>query len=93
MYTENASRANRSGFITLDILEPDEPINEPNESWGSDYIVLAQIKNNPLVTQKQMAEKTGLSESTVKRALVKLREEKKIVRIGTKRSGHWKVTG
>ena len=75
------------------INEPNEPINEPNESWGSDYIVLAQIKNNPVVTQKQMVEKTGLSESTVKRALVKLREEKKIVRIGTKRSGHWKVTG
>lgn len=53
--------------------------------------VLIIIKENPVITQKVLAETAGISLGTIKRILPKLQEKGILVRIGNKRSGKWKV--
>ncbi len=60
-----------------------------NEDSVEEAAVLSQIKAAPYITRKQLAENTGLSDSTVKRVLAELRDKKRIERIGSKRSGKW----
>lgn len=53
--------------------------------------IINLIKENALLTQKQMQEKTGYSLRTVKRVMAKLQKDGSIIRIGNNRSGKWKV--
>lgn len=75
----------------------DEPlsatIHEPINGSLSDTrkLVLAVLIENPEGMYQDIARKTGLSRSTVSRARTKLRDEKRIIRIGAKKSGYGKV--
>ncbi len=51
------------------------------------------IREDGAITQKQMSQRTGLSLRTVKRMTVELQRIGKIVRVGSSRSGKWKVIG
>jgi DNA-binding MarR family transcriptional regulator len=53
--------------------------------------VLALLKADGKLTQKNLAEKIGKSDRTVKRITVALEEKGLIERIGSKRFGCWKV--
>lgn len=53
--------------------------------------VLAEIKLDSKITQKQIAEKIGKSERTVKTKMTSLEEKGIISREGGKRFGFWKV--
>ena len=53
--------------------------------------VLALLKADGKLTQKNLAEKIGKSDRTVKRITVALEEKGLIERIGGKRFGYWKV--
>ena len=53
--------------------------------------VLAEIKIDSKITQKQIAEKIGKSERTVKTIMNSLEEKGIISREGGKRFGYWKV--
>lgn len=53
--------------------------------------VLALLKTDGKLTQKNLAEKIGKSDRTVKRITVALEEKGLIERIGGKRFGYWKV--
>lgn len=53
--------------------------------------VLQQMKKNPKITQKALAELIGKSERTVKSITVSLQEKGCVRRIGGKRSGEWKI--
>ena len=70
-----------------------EPINEPINELLSDTqnLVLAALIEHPKGTYQDISRKTGLSRSTVSRILTNLRKEKKIIRIGAKKSGYWQV--
>ena len=61
-----------------------------NSDSANEKAVLRQVKKNPHITRKQLAEKTGLSDSTVKRVLAELQDKKKIERVGSRRSGQWR---
>lgn len=53
--------------------------------------VLALLKADGKLTQKNLAEKIGKSDRTVKRITLALEEKGLIERIGGKRFGYWKV--
>lgn len=53
--------------------------------------IMNAIAEKPTITRKELAEKTGLSESGVKWQLNKLKKEQKILRAGGTFGGHWVV--
>lgn len=53
--------------------------------------IMNAIAEKPTITRKELAEKTGLSESGVKWQLDKLKKEQKILRAGGTFGGHWVV--
>lgn len=53
--------------------------------------ILNAIVEKPTITRKELAEKTGLSESGIKWQLDKLKKERRIVRNGRTYGGHWVV--
>ena len=57
----------------------------------SEEKVLKAILSNPDDTALRIAEKIGLSQRTVERALTRLQQVGKIERIGNKREGRWIV--
>ncbi len=69
--------------IHLDFLKKNEPQNKINEK------IIELIKENNLISRKEMAEKLGCSLSTIKRALANLKEEEQLVYEGSSRKGHW----
>ena len=53
--------------------------------------IMNAIAEKPTITRKELAEKTGLSESGIKWQLDKLKKEQKILRAGGIFGGHWVV--
>lgn len=47
------------------------------------------IRRNPEMTQKDLGEKLSVSASTVKRILMKMKQEGKVIREGSNRKGKW----
>ena len=52
---------------------------------------LNELKNDKNITQKELVEKTGMSLRTIKRNIKELKEKGYIERIGSKKTGYWKV--
>ena len=55
--------------------------------------ILLLLKDNPKMTAKQLAEILQLSGRQIERIIAVLKSEGKLERIGTNRSGNWKVVG
>ena len=53
--------------------------------------LIALIRNNPSITQDQMAEQAGLSKSGVRYALANLREKGIVTRTGNRKEGRWEI--
>ena len=53
--------------------------------------IIRLLSENDKLNQKQIAAKTGKSIVSVQRAMKKLSERGKILRVGGKRFGHWEV--
>lgn len=53
--------------------------------------IMNAIAEKPTITRKELAEKTGLSESGIKWQLDKLKKEQKILRVGGTFGGRWVV--
>ena len=53
--------------------------------------ILQLLKENGRLTRKDLSEKTGLSDSGIKKIINSLREEGFIKRIGANKNGYWKV--
>ena len=72
--------------------EPKEdPSCGPSEKMGKNELVLKELKLDSSITRKQLAQKLGLSDSTIKRVLAKLKSTGKLKRIGDTFSGYWVV--
>lgn len=56
-----------------------------------EFEILRNISKNPVITQKQLAEKLGKSERTVKNRTKVLQEKGYIRRLGGKRNGRWEL--
>ena len=53
--------------------------------------ILNAMLDNPKVTTKQIAETAGVSATSIQKQLIRLQENKYIVRIGGRKNGEWKV--
>ena len=53
--------------------------------------LLKIIKDNPSITQKQLADKSGISLGTIKRRTVEMQQKGLIQRKNGKRNGEWKI--
>jgi len=49
------------------------------------------IKKDSKITIKKICEETMLSQSGVKKIIKKLKEENKIIRVGSLKGGYWKI--
>ena len=75
----------RSRKIGSDFVSRYEPINEPIK------IVLDIITVFPYLSKKQITDRTGMSRTSVTRALMKLVQMGKIRRVGSNKNGHWEI--
>jgi len=78
---------------TLENAPVNAPQNAPVNIEGlktPDAIILL-VQANPSVTRKQMAEEIGKDIRTIGRAIKKLQDEGKLQRVGSDKSGHWKL--
>ena len=71
----------------------DKASNESiNESLNSDEtVIMAMIKINPQISQKEMVKKSGFSRSKIQRILKVLQEKKVLYREGARKNGYWKI--
>ncbi|MBI5299847.1 MAG: putative DNA binding domain-containing protein [Deltaproteobacteria bacterium] len=53
--------------------------------------ILLFVKTNPQITQKELMKKTGLTRRGIEWNLRKLKEDRKIRRIGPDKGGHWEI--
>lgn len=53
--------------------------------------ILLLLEKEPDITAKRMSEQTGLSTRKISRIIKKLRETEMISRVGSSRSGYWKI--
>lgn len=58
---------------------------------GEDKAVITLIKNNPSITQKEMAMELDWKVDRVKYYLKKLKKNKVIQRVGSSQKGHWEI--
>lgn len=87
---ENNELKNRNMHISCTLEAP--KCNENGRDCTLDEtLVLNLLKQNPQMTQKQLAQEINKSERTVKTITSKLEEKGIISREGGKRFGHWKV--
>jgi Fic family protein len=68
------------------------PLNVPkNVSLNRLNEIVALIKKDKNITIIQIANILGVADKTIKRDITKLKNENKIVRIGSLKSGYWKI--
>ena len=53
--------------------------------------ILLHIKRNNQITILELSERIGVTKRTIERNLQKLQEHEKIVRVGSTKSGYWKI--
>jgi ATP-dependent DNA helicase RecG len=53
--------------------------------------ILKSIQNNPKITIPELAQIFDVTDRTIERYLRKLRKENKIERVGSTKSGSWKI--
>ncbi len=73
-----------------DIPASDTLASEADEDLRARWI-LAELKKNGGIRKQQIIQRTGCSDSTVRRMLAGLREDGKIVFEGSARSGYWRL--
>lgn len=95
-YTDNAFMLNvtiRNGVINEGINGKNEAISEGIKSTlnANEQAVLKLIAAAPKITKPEMKEKTGLSMSTVERTIKSLKEKGIIERVGSNKTGQWRI--
>ncbi len=68
-----------------------KPGNKSSELNDTQYRILSEIRNNPNVTKQQIANILNKSKTTVDNGIAVLREKRYIVRVGSNKTGYWKV--
>ncbi|QSI27893.1 winged helix-turn-helix transcriptional regulator [Erysipelotrichaceae bacterium 66202529] len=66
-----------------------ETDTETGEEKSARDRILTEIKCNPVITQKQLAEKVGLSYSGIRYTMRQLQDEGILKRTGSTKKGRW----
>jgi len=67
------------------------PINVPIITHSNQEKIVSILKEHPNATAAQLADRIGVSEKTVKRALSALKAAERIARVGSNKTGYWLV--
>lgn len=74
-----------------DIQSAEIDASKCNNCTLDELAVLNVIAENPKITQKELAEKIGKSERTIKTKTVEMQRKGLIQRANGKRNGHWEI--
>jgi fido (protein-threonine AMPylation protein) len=78
--------------LHIQYVEPlNDTVNLQNDTLNDTVLVL--IRQNRNITTTEISERLNISLSTVKRKMKDLKEQKKIERIGSDKTGFWKIVG
>ena len=55
------------------------------------YQIIDSIKNNPYITQEELAEIVGIARLNIIKNMKKLQEQNIIKRIGADKNGYWQI--
>ena len=67
-----------------------DPVNDPVNGSVKSKILL-HLKQNPKANYRELADKTGYSTATIKRQIQELKKLRIIERIGSDKTGYWKI--
>src|SRR5699024_9363480 len=93
-YTDNAFMLNatiRNGVINESNGAINEVINEAIKLSPVQKTVLDAIIETPSITKQALCDRTSLGKSTIDRAIKALKEKGLIQRVGSNKTGYWKV--
>lgn len=68
-----------------------DPKDDPKNLSERQKIILQIISEDRTITRQQLAQRTNISDSTIKREIAQLKELGYIERIGGKTFGHWEI--
>jgi fido (protein-threonine AMPylation protein)/predicted transcriptional regulator len=91
-YIENVPANDKN----VPVNERNVPVNDKNvpvksEISNIEKIVLDLLKINPKLTYEQIAEQINKNRKTVQRTIVSLRDKGFIIRVGSDKTGYWKI--
>lgn len=90
IYRSPNNTNNSDKNLADDLNDLKDDLNDLKDDLNSTEIKLLQIiKKSPKLSQKEIGIKLNVSEATVKRMLNKLKNDKIVIREGSKRSGKW----
>ena len=69
----------------------DDAILDADGADNMESRLLSGLKQNPYITQTDLAKELSLSRRTVQRIMKELMNDGKIKRVGSTRTGHWKI--
>ena len=93
-YRDNAFMLNatiRNGIINETDGVINEVINGAINISTAEQAVLAAITQNPRITKMELQKETSLGKSTIDRAIKALKEKCFIERVGSNKTGYWKI--
>ncbi len=71
--------------------QADNVVDKLNELNDTQQKILMEIRNNPNVTQPQLTILVGVGKTAVQNNIVVLKRKGFIERVGSNKSGYWKV--
>lgn len=89
MHIKNDTDENSSGTVNAKNDTVTGTINQ--QSGTVKYNVLNLIQENSRITAEQISQKLGVSLRTAKRRIKELKDNNKIIRVGSDKSGYWKI--
>lgn len=92
-YLIATARQNIEGDITIEVNTQNDPVKDANDPV-SDPVkrkILNCLKQNPKAKYIELATETGYSPSTIKRHIQELKKLGFLERIGSDKTGHWKI--
>ena len=75
-------------------VQPDpinDPINDPIKLTERQELILQMFAEDKSLSRGRICEKTGLSDGTIKREIAFLKKSGYLERIGSFKTGYWKV--
>ncbi|NOU48265.1 MAG: winged helix-turn-helix transcriptional regulator [Bacteroidales bacterium] len=76
------------------VNDPVKAKNDPVNDQVNDSVkskILQHLKQNPKANYRELADKTGFSTATIKRHIQELKKMRIIERIGSDKTGYWKI--
>ena len=101
--TQGSAFENHSGGFLVTVFAPDNkrlsenvtenknnaPLNDPLND--RQHKIISLIKENPFITKEELAQLCSVSLETIKRDIQKLQKLNLIIRVGSRKSGSWKI--